>query len=100
MSSKILIFMMCLLTIIGGLNIAVLLFERMFHYWNRLIWERTRFLQWLNLVGLSDANKEKLENFDLLYKAACTACEYIGDNAKRAEMYERIKGYFVEDFDV
>lgn len=99
MESKILIFLMNLLIIIGGLNIAVLLFERMFHYWNRLVWEKTRFLQWLNLVGLSDTNKEKLENYDSLYMAACTACEYIGDDAKRMEIYKRVKEYLVEDFE-
>lgn len=99
METKILIFMMNLLIIIGGLNISILLFERLFHYWNRFTWEKTRFLQWLNAVGLPDSQKEKLEKFDSLYTAACTACEYIGDDAKRAEIYERVKSYFVEDFE-
>lgn len=99
MESKILIFLMNLLIIIGGLNIAILLFERMFHYWNRLVWEKTRFLQWLNLVGLSDANKEKIENYNKLLSVGCDVCRWIPVEETRVRCLEKIKSFIVEDFE-
>lgn len=96
MEAKILIFMMNLLIIIGGLNIAVLLLERVFVYWNKFVWEKHRFAQWLNLFGLSEENKAKLENYDGLYKLAETICEQIPHRHQRSEMNSKLRNYIVE----